>query len=52
MFVGSSTTAGALAAIMANIVLVGYLIVAVWDDQGDQADQKKSVDRGYGKKAQ
>jgi hypothetical protein len=47
--VGSATTAGAFAAIMANVVLVGYLIVAVWDDQGEP-DEK--ANKGYGKKAQ
>jgi hypothetical protein len=51
VFVGSATTAGALAAVMANVVLVGYLIVAVWDDQGDQADGKPT-ENVIGKKAQ
>ncbi|KAK0617928.1 hypothetical protein B0T17DRAFT_496148 [Bombardia bombarda] len=48
LFNGNSTFAGALAAIMANVVLVGYIIVAVQEDQTDQLgestrDKKKDL---------
>ena len=35
-FVGNSTFAGATAAVMANVVLIGYIIVAFNDDQSEQ----------------
>ncbi|ROW16281.1 hypothetical protein VPNG_01879 [Cytospora leucostoma] len=40
VFSGNSTFAGATAAIMANVVLVAYVIVAMREDQGDQDGQK------------
>ena len=45
IFKGNSTYAGALAAIMANVVLVGYLIVAIQEDQSDQKQDDKREDK-------
>ncbi|KXX82849.1 Vacuolar ATPase assembly integral membrane protein VMA21 [Madurella mycetomatis] len=36
LFNGNATYAGALAAIMANVVLIGYIFVAMAEDQSDQ----------------
>ena len=42
VFRGNSTLAGATAAVMANVVLVAYVVVAMREDQSDQlAAQKK-----------
>ncbi|KAI1476644.1 hypothetical protein K445DRAFT_319158 [Daldinia sp. EC12] len=43
LFKGNSTYAGALAAIMANVVLVGYVVVAMNEDQSDQLAAKKKA---------
>jgi vacuolar ATPase assembly integral membrane protein VMA21 len=34
---GNSTYAGALAAVMANVVLVAYVVVAMQEDQSEQS---------------
>ncbi|KAK4136463.1 hypothetical protein BT67DRAFT_439455 [Trichocladium antarcticum] len=41
LFSGNSTYAGALAAIMANVVLIGYIFVAMAEDQSDQQEQQE-----------
>ncbi|KAK4105802.1 hypothetical protein N658DRAFT_492296 [Parathielavia hyrcaniae] len=40
VFKGNSTYAGALAAIMANAVLIGYIFVAMAEDQSEQLQQQ------------
>ncbi|KAK0731775.1 hypothetical protein B0H67DRAFT_86343 [Lasiosphaeris hirsuta] len=44
LFKGNSTFAGALAAIMANVVLVAYIVAAMREDQSEQlAEQAKEA---------
>jgi archaellum component FlaF (FlaF/FlaG flagellin family) len=39
--IGNSTFAGATAAIIANIVLIGYVVVAMREDAGERADAEE-----------
>ncbi|KAF2707805.1 vacuolar ATPase assembly integral membrane protein VMA21 [Pleomassaria siparia CBS 279.74] len=41
VFIGNSTFAGALAAVMANVVLVAYVIVAMQEDQSDRLEEEE-----------
>ncbi|PKS06360.1 hypothetical protein jhhlp_007108 [Lomentospora prolificans] len=46
LFKGNSTFAGALAAFMANVVLVGYVVAAMKEDQSDlQPKEEGKKDR-------
>ncbi|KAI5463047.1 hypothetical protein BGZ63DRAFT_380384 [Mariannaea sp. PMI_226] len=41
VFKGNSSFAGGFAALMANVVLVSYIIVAMREDQSEQLDKAK-----------
>ncbi|KAK4129537.1 hypothetical protein N657DRAFT_587586 [Parathielavia appendiculata] len=43
VFMGNSTYAGVLAAIMANAVLIGYIFVAMAEDQSEQLPQQAAA---------
>ena len=38
---GNSTFAGALAAVMANVVLIAYVIMAYADDQSERQEEEE-----------
>jgi len=42
IFGGNSSYAGGLAALVANVVLAGYIVVAVMEDQGEPEGVKKA----------
>lgn len=44
--IGSSTMAGATAAIMANVVLVAYVIVAMKEDQSERLAEEEKTKKG------
>ncbi|MCJ1283777.1 vacuolar ATPase assembly integral membrane protein vma21 [Xylographa opegraphella] len=46
VFSGSSTWAGATAAVMANVVLVAYVIVAMKEDQSDRLAAEEKARKG------
>ena len=43
---GNSTYAGALAALMANVVLVAYVVVAMWEDQSERLEAEGRAKKG------
>ncbi|KAF2442089.1 vacuolar ATPase assembly integral membrane protein VMA21, partial [Karstenula rhodostoma CBS 690.94] len=42
VLVGNNTVAGALAAVMANVVLIAYIVMAYQDDQAEQAEEAEA----------
>ncbi|KAI1815324.1 hypothetical protein GGS20DRAFT_339670 [Poronia punctata] len=49
VFNGNATYAGGLAAILANVVLVGYVVVAMVEDQSDRLEDEKKKKERQGK---
>ena len=43
---GSSTLAGVAAAVMANVVLVGYIVTAMKEDQSDRLEAEEKAKKG------
>ncbi|KAF1932004.1 vacuolar ATPase assembly integral membrane protein VMA21 [Didymella exigua CBS 183.55] len=46
VFKGNATYAGGLAALMANVVLIGYVVMAFMDDQREQAEDAEREKKG------
>jgi len=46
VFKGNSTFAGAMAAIMANVVLVAYIVVAMREDQSEAIEAAEKEKKG------
>ncbi|KAM0242602.1 hypothetical protein ACHAPO_001024 [Fusarium lateritium] len=45
VFNGNSSFAGGLAAVLANVVLIGYIVVAMKEDQSDQLQAENKKDK-------
>ncbi|PGH14892.1 hypothetical protein AJ79_02755 [Helicocarpus griseus UAMH5409] len=52
LFKGNATYAGATAAVTANLVLIGYVIVAMREDSGEEEKERWEREKGKGKKAE
>lgn len=46
VFKGNSTYAGGFAAIMANVVLIAYVVVAMKEDQSDRLEAEQNAKKG------
>ncbi|EEH19250.1 hypothetical protein PABG_01569 [Paracoccidioides brasiliensis Pb03] len=46
VFEGNSTYAGAYAAVTANLVVLGYILMAIWEDSGAEKSRKGDVVKG------
>ena len=44
--IGNSTYAGATAAVMANVVLIGYIVVAMREDQSERLEAEEKARKG------